>query len=269
MLAENQQVIVEVWLARRQIPYGSRVRNIQGPVGGVFANHFVVVSHKLKNEPVYKDSGGDRQSKLACLYQRLLGCAVGNVQDVGRTELHVFFLESHYFLKIDFHFMLLAGAVFADNHGTIGLGGTIQASGHRKQFQRGELRSIVGNCIAAGPTDGPENVDNSRVRNGNHVAGLQNDVVRHIPGFENLIQVDRDGVAQSRRRELRCIGARRSGGLANRFRGSGGRNRRSRGRRGRRIRRRSRVVAASWRGVLWADRGRLRSIGRCVRFPDA
>ena len=58
--------------------------------------------------------------------------------------MQVFSLELQYFLEVDFHFVLLAGEVFADDVGMRASRSWIQATGQRKDLQSGELRAIIG-----------------------------------------------------------------------------------------------------------------------------
>ena len=102
--------------------------------------------------------------------------------------------------------LLLAGGVFADDDGVIGFGGALEAAGEREDFERRKLGAIVGDGVAAGPGDGAENVDDAGVRDGDDVAGLDDDVVDHVAGFENLAEVDGDGVDERRRNLWRLGG---------------------------------------------------------------
>jgi len=61
--------------------------------------------------------------------------------------LHIFGLKLHHFLEVNFHFMLLTGSIFADDDRMIRLGSTIQATGQRKNLERGELGAIVGKVL--------------------------------------------------------------------------------------------------------------------------
>ena len=81
-----------------------------------------------------------------------------------------------------------------------------EAAGERENFERGELGAVVGNRVAAGLADGAEDVDDACVRDGDDVAGLNDDVVRHVAGFENLAEIDGDGVGE-RRGNLRRVAA--------------------------------------------------------------
>ncbi len=78
----------------------------------------------------------------------------------------------------------------------------VEAAGEREDFERRKLGAVVGDGVAAGFGDGAENVDDAGVRNGDDVARLDDDVVGHVAGFENLAEIDGDGVDE-RRRNLR------------------------------------------------------------------
>jgi hypothetical protein len=58
----------------------------------------------------------------------LFGGALGDVENVAGLQADVFSLKLHDFFQIDFHFVLLAIAIVADDNSVIGFGGVIETT---------------------------------------------------------------------------------------------------------------------------------------------
>src|SRR5690242_12950201 len=99
--------------------------------------------------------------------------------------------------------MLLSLAVFTDDDGVVGLCCFCQTASQSKNFQGGQLRTVVSQNIAAGSIDRPENVNNASVRDGDNISRLQRDVVLGVARLHQIVQIDGDGVGQRRWLRLR------------------------------------------------------------------
>src|SRR5260370_32921393 len=101
------------------------------------------------------------------------------------------------------------------------------------------------------PAERPQNVDDSRMRNGNDVTGLENNIVRGVPAFHQLVQIDGDRIVQAGRITWR---GRVRGGSGDRRRGGYG------------LLRRARLWSScrdsGWGLNLWDDSPQLRWVGR-------
>jgi len=157
---------------------GLRGNDVYGCGRGGLARHdFEFFRHLLRDQAINDCASADSKGKLASPNQCSFAGTSRYVQNIRRTELHIFRLEFHYFLKVDLNLMLLAIGISSDNYGMARFRRTIHAARERKKLERGELTTIVRHRVAARPANCPECVNDACVWNSYNISGKQNYVV--------------------------------------------------------------------------------------------
>ena len=167
MFAKNEEVIVKMRLARRKIPVGQARgwrENFNGSIGTISTrNDFVIVGHNSSNRAVNDYAASDGDAQLCNPNKSLLGHTLGDVENIAGLQANVFGLKLHDFAQVDFHFVLLAVSIVADDDCSIGLRGTVEATSKRKHLEGSELPAIIGNNKAAWPGNCAERVHDAGV----------------------------------------------------------------------------------------------------------
>src|SRR5713226_10467424 len=95
--------------------------------------------------------------------------------------------------------MLPPLSVFPDYYGMITSCDVTQSTGKSQNFQSSQLSAIICQDKTARFVHRSQNVDNSRVWDGNDIAGLEDDIVRSVAAFHQFVQIDGDRIVQVRR----------------------------------------------------------------------
>src|SRR6266849_9095469 len=89
----------------------------------------------------------------------------------------------------------------------------VQTASERKELEGGELPAVIGNHEAARPGNGAERIYDAGVGHGDDVTGLQHKIAGSIPGLEDTIQINGNGVCDGRRNRVRSLASRSRSGV--------------------------------------------------------
>src|SRR5216684_7548222 len=155
---------------------------------------FLVVSHAVEG-----DARPQRNSEFQSLEHRPSACTVWHIQNVAGLKLNILRLALHHLLEINGNFVLLSLSVLPHYDRMIAFRGGAQTTSERQNFQSGQLPAVICQDKTTRLAHRSQHIDNSGVRDGNDIAGLENDVVRGIAALHQFVQVDGDGIVQARR----------------------------------------------------------------------
>src|SRR5260370_14985136 len=156
-----------------------------------FRQPFLVVGHAVES-----DARSQSNSEFQSPEHRLFAGTVRHVQNVAGQKLNIFRLALHHLLEIHGNFVLLPLEVFPDYYGMVAFCDVSQSTGKIANLQSWHLAPVIRQDETAGPRHRSNDIDNSRVRNGDDIAGLEDDVVRGVTAFHQFVQIDSDRIVQ-------------------------------------------------------------------------
>src|SRR5207245_3015113 len=129
-----------------------------------FRQPYLAVGHAVET-----DAGPESNPEFYCAKHCLPCGAVRHVQNVAGLKLNVFRLAFHHFLEINVNLVLLSLSVLPNDDRMIAFRSGVQTPGESQHFQSSHLPAVIRQDETSGPRYRSEDLDNSRVGDGNDI----------------------------------------------------------------------------------------------------